>query len=287
MKELPPDNIGLLRHLQASDFPSAIAPLATSSRLRPREVNSLLSWAVYFTSYVAILAESHPDRVKSRLAYFTLIIAEARYNGGDGWQSHHAIFRQNAAEDKRVDWTRLDTSLRAATCTFVVQSSGTGSVCLYCSSCDHSPRDCALRQSGGTWSTSSLSQGGAQPTTRRERDNPKSRPLPASFPVCNPKSRLLPASFPVCIRWNKGNCYSPTCCYRHWCATLPGSHQAYLCPSAPPGSFYKHAVPKAQTCSASVCPLLSLLGANVSIPVIVYISLHNLHLHLLYLFWAI
>ena len=97
MKELLPDNIGLLQHLQASGSHSAIAPLATGSRPRLREANSLLSWALCFTSYVAILVESHPGLVRSHLAYFMLIIAEARRIGGDGWQSYDAIFRQNAA----------------------------------------------------------------------------------------------------------------------------------------------------------------------------------------------
>ena len=235
MKELLPDNIGLLRHLQAPDSPNALVPLASSSRPRLREVNSLLSWTLCFTTYIAVLVESHPGVVRSRWAYFALIVAEARRNGGDGWQSYNAIFRQNATEDEGVDWTRLDTSLHGAT--FVAQSSGTGSVCLYCSASDHSPRDCTLRPPGGSWSSSSRSQGGAQHSTHRERESPRLRPMPASVPVC--------------IHWNNGDCYSATCRYRHSCATCPGSHQAYLCPSALPGSFYKCGAPKAQEHSAS------------------------------------
>ena len=59
MKELLPDNIGLLRHMEALVSPKVIAPLAIRSRLRLREVNSLLLWALCYISYVAILSELH------------------------------------------------------------------------------------------------------------------------------------------------------------------------------------------------------------------------------------
>ena len=87
------------------------------------------------------LIKSHPDQ--SHIAYLALIIAEARCNGGDGWLTYHSIFLQNAAEDTFIAWERLDPSLHTAT--FAAQSTGPGSICLYCSACDHSAGDCALR----------------------------------------------------------------------------------------------------------------------------------------------
>ena len=229
MKELLPDNIRLLRHMEPSDPLNALVPMAPRSRPRLREVNSILSWALCFISYLAVLAESHPSLVRPRLAYFALIISEARRNGGEGWLSYDTIFRQNAAEDEAADWTRLDSSLHAAT--FMAQSSAAGLACPYCSASDHSARECALRPLAGSTSYSGRYQGGTQPTVSGEREAPR--------------QRAVPSSFPICIRWNKGDCFSPTCCYRHSCATCPGTHQAYLCPATPPTSFYKRGGPKA------------------------------------------
>ena len=223
MRELLPDNIALLRHMEALDSPNSLVSRATGARPRLREVNSLISWVLCYVTYVAVLAESHPGLVRSRLAYLALVVSEARRNGGDGWIAYDAIFRQNAAEDEAVDWTRLDTSLHAAT--FIAQSSGARSVCPHCSASDHLPRDCALRPLSSGSGTSHQSH------AKASQDNAR--------------SRALPASFPVCIRWNKGDCSSPTCRYRHSCATCPGSHQARVCPDTPPGSFYKRNIPQA------------------------------------------
>ena len=62
-KELLPDNIGLLRHMEALDL-----PLVGETRSRLREVNSLLPWALCFMFYMAVLSESRPGLVRSRLA---------------------------------------------------------------------------------------------------------------------------------------------------------------------------------------------------------------------------
>ena len=53
-------------------------------------------------SYIALLEEAYPEQVKSRLVYLTLIIAEPRYNKGNGWLTYNAIFRHNVAEDPTV-----------------------------------------------------------------------------------------------------------------------------------------------------------------------------------------
>ena len=141
--------------------------------------------------------------------------------------SYDSIFKQNAAEDEAADWTRLDTSLHAAT--FAAQSTGAGSICPYCSASDDPPKDCALRPFSRATPSASQSQGGNQPKSHDKRDT---------------RARAWPASFPICIRWNKGNCLLHNCRYRHSCATCPGSHQACACPNAPPGSFYKQNAPQ-------------------------------------------
>ena len=103
MRDLLPDNIVLLRHMEALDSPSAHPHMAAGTSPRLHEANSLLFWAICFSTYIAVLSEAHPSLVKSRPAYLTLIMSEARHNGGDGWISYNSIFRQNAAEDESAD----------------------------------------------------------------------------------------------------------------------------------------------------------------------------------------
>ena len=100
MRELLPDNIAILRHMEALDSPNPLAPRATGARPRLREVSSLISWVLCYVTYVAVLSESHPNLVRSCLAYLALVVSKARRNGGDGWITYDAIFRQNAAEEQ-------------------------------------------------------------------------------------------------------------------------------------------------------------------------------------------
>ena len=53
-------------------------------------------------SYVAVLAEAHPEHVKSCMVYLTLIIAETRRNKSDRWLTYDAISRRNVAEGPTV-----------------------------------------------------------------------------------------------------------------------------------------------------------------------------------------
>ena len=119
---------------------------------------------------VGLCQQSHPHLVKSRLAYLALIVSKARRNGGNGWITYDAIFRQIATEDEAVDWTRLDTSLHAAT--FIAQSSNARSVCIHCSSSDHLPRECALPPLSSTAGYATQSHSGSQPRSphRTTRD---------------------------------------------------------------------------------------------------------------------
>ena len=84
---------------------------------------------------MAVLAEKHPDLVKSRLAYMCLIIQEARKRGGRGWLGYDTLFRQHAAVDSieegehLADWSKLDASLYASRMAGLTTE---GSLCLLC-----------------------------------------------------------------------------------------------------------------------------------------------------------
>ena len=100
-KEFLPDNITPARRMEDRDLPDN-SP--SSSRPRQREVTSILSWVSCFTTYLAVLSETHPELIKSQLAYLALMISETRRNDGDGWLTYDSIFRQNAAEDNTMVW---------------------------------------------------------------------------------------------------------------------------------------------------------------------------------------
>lgn len=214
LKDFLPDNISVFRSMEKLDSPQ-IASFPTSARPKFREVNSLLTWVTCFSTYVAILASSHPHLVQSRLAYMSIIIREARKNGGDGWKAYDTIFRQNAAEDPTADWSRLDSSLHATT--FIADRGSSTHFCRLCCDSDHDPKDCALYQ------FSSGNQFLPSRNSYRERNQ-----------------RFSNSTIPLCLSWNRGNCAkAPNCRYRHVCATCPGSHPAYQCPATPPDSFFK------------------------------------------------
>ena len=80
MRDLLPDNIALAERLEA--LPSHRTP---ASAPETREVGALATWVTAFTTYVAIVAEVHPGRVKDMLAYMRLIVCEAQKFGGTGW----------------------------------------------------------------------------------------------------------------------------------------------------------------------------------------------------------
>ena len=73
LKEFLPDNIKLYKKLEAFDK-SSLASVPPHLRPNFREISNLTTWLFCYAQYVAVLAEKHPDLVKSRLAYMCLII---------------------------------------------------------------------------------------------------------------------------------------------------------------------------------------------------------------------
>ena len=51
-----------------------------------------MTWVSSFSTYVAIVTEAHPARVKDMLAYMRIIVREASKFGGNGWLTYDAIF---------------------------------------------------------------------------------------------------------------------------------------------------------------------------------------------------
>ena len=135
-----PDNIKLIKRLESMDRPS-LATIPPNLRPNLREVPSLLTWVFCFAQYIAVLSESHPHLVRSRLAYMCLTVHEGRKNGGRGWAEYDALFQLHAAaakldeDEANTDWARLEPSLH--TSCLIGARDGEGVLCTLCSGSDH------------------------------------------------------------------------------------------------------------------------------------------------------
>ena len=224
LKKFLPDNIKLYKKLEAFNK-STLASVPPHLRPNYREIPNLATWLFCYAQYVAVLAEKHPDLVKSRLAYMCLIIHEARKRGGKGWLEYDTLFWQHAAEDDLdegehpLDWSKLDASLHSC----MAGVAHDGSLCLLCGGSDHKMTECALQR---------VSKAPSQSPIR-----PNAQPYYGKN-----KARASSSSVLLCIQWNKGDCQRANCRYHHSCATCPGSHRACDCPQTPMDSFYRRGV---------------------------------------------
>ena len=121
------------------------------------------------------------------------------------------MFRQLAAADNSMDWSRLNLSLYATT--FLVQQGSGGKVCTLCMGVDHIQEDCALAplQAKATRTPATMDPAGMASVTT------------------DPRGRRR--SDQACYSWNEGRCYFPYCRYRHVCLRCRGDHRAASCPT--------------------------------------------------------
>ncbi len=186
-------------------------------------MGSLITWISSFATYVAVISQTHLDRVIDMLAYMRLIIREASKHGGQDWLTYDTIFRRNH-QGASERWNILDSSLHTAY--IAGQSLPPRVPCKHCNETDHFPEDCALAP--------------LIPSVRpsqRERQPPFARPpkCPASAGTAQGVQKRL------CISWNRGQCAFPgACSYKHCCTLCDSSeHRAKDCPRAPPDSAYR------------------------------------------------
>ena len=138
-----------------------------------------------------------------------MVVREARWCGGRGWQSYDEMFRQQVAISPSVDWSKLNNSLYSMT--FLQQQNGQGHTCVHCMETDHTSQECAL----APVRVARYHNLRGESTT--EATNEDSRPS---------KNR----SVKVCYSWNDGRCAVPYCRYRHICAKYSSpAHKALHC----------------------------------------------------------
>ena len=139
MRELLPDNIALTERLAA--LPSGVAHAKPPSEREIGGDKALATWMSSFATYIAIVAEAHPERVRDMLAYMRLVVREAGKFSGTGWLTYDSIFRRNN-EGQEQRWNYLDASLHQ------VYIAGwrdkVAAPCRHCHEIDHTEVDCAM-----------------------------------------------------------------------------------------------------------------------------------------------
>ena len=210
MREFLPDNIAMAERLAA--LPSGVSYAKPPSEREIWGERALITWVASFSTYVAIVADAHPERVADMLAYMRLLIGEAGKFSGTGWLTYDSVFRRNN-EGKEARWNHLDASLHQV----YIASAGDKLVapCRHCHEVDHSSANCAVAALlPKTFPTSA----DAGPSHTGKFISKGKRPAP------------YPQQRPICTSWNAGNCRFPgKCGYRHSCSICDGSHPAAYC----------------------------------------------------------
>ncbi len=131
------------------------------------------------------------------------------------------MFRQQAANNPKVDWSVLNTSLYFAL--FLAMQNQLGRACQHCMETDHASQACALVQT--LVSKTVQGQGFSSDYSNQRR-----------------QSREIRGS---CFEWNEGKCDLPYCRFRHVCVKCGGHHRDHQCrgattkdpPYPPPGDY--------------------------------------------------
>ena len=229
MRELLPDNIALAEMLDS------LPTRSLSARdTETREITAFPTWVSAFASFLAVVAETHPHRVKDMCAYLRLLTREVQKYGGKGWATYDSVFRKNhAGPDAR--WDIIDPSLHIAH--IMSQAQRPLPPCSICNETDHRADDCTLA------SLQPKVKGISRPPPAREWALPYPRPGPSSGRQSfRPQAGQSPR---ICLSWNKGACkYPGACSYAHVCATCRGEHPAKSCPLTPQDSAFRQAPPR-------------------------------------------
>ena len=139
MRELLPDNIAMAERLAA--LPQGLAPSKPPGEREIAGDRALATWVSSFATYVAIVAQAHPERVGDMLAYLRLIVREASKFGGNGWLTYDTVFRRNR-DGSSTPWNALDAALHQ-----VYLANAAGKVvtpCKHCQEVDHQASECAV-----------------------------------------------------------------------------------------------------------------------------------------------
>ena len=132
-------------------------------------------------------------------------VHEACRCGGKGWQVYDSMFRQQAANNPKVNWSVLNSFLYSTS--FLAMR---GRACQHCMETDHASQACALAP------TLVSKTGQGQGFSRKYGDQRRER------------TKIRGA----CFDWNEGKCDLPYCRFKHVCTKCGGYHQEHQCRGA-------------------------------------------------------
>ena len=92
--------------------------------------------------YASVLCDKYPDKVQQMFAYQIIMVREAHRCGGKGWLAYDMMFRQQVANNPKVDWSVINNSLYSTT--FLAQQNNRSRTCQWCMETDHTSANCAM-----------------------------------------------------------------------------------------------------------------------------------------------
>ena len=192
-KSRPPPQVGegQIVVLQAAD----LAPTR-------RTIPDLATWLQCFGLYVAVIAQSQPERVPELMAYQAIIAKASTKYRWPSWLVYDTSFRQEVAGTVGQSWARVDPSIYSV-CFFGQNISGEN-WCQSCQSLDHTGQACPTRPKKRAWAATMTPGGGQRRPPRAE----------------------------VCQKFNKfaGDCkFGRDCKFRHICSACGDPHPVSHC----------------------------------------------------------
>ena len=169
-----------------------------------RLIPDLATWVQCFSIYMAVLISQHNERTPSLLMYMASIAKLSQKFKWPSWIVYDHSYRQEAADSRRWDWSKVDARIHAQCFTGIAISAE--GWCRYCHSIDHASEYCPVKP--------------VEPPKRQQQNlNPP------------PPAKREPGKH-ICKKFNKygGECnFGTSCRFQHICILCRGPHPASRC----------------------------------------------------------
>ena len=171
-------------------------------------IPDLATWVQCFAIYSAVLLAKHPERAQSLLMYSATIACLSKKFRWPSWIIYDQYIRQEAADSRKIDWSKIDSSIYIQC---FIGMSLTEGWCSICTSMDHVKGSCPYRSAE------------EHPDQRRWMQKHK-------LPQKRPQSKSDEAWY----RFNYMDCpHGEACLYRHACSICHASdHGVLKCPQS-------------------------------------------------------
>ena len=134
MAELLPNRMGTSK--------SSMVDESTKQKVRRRPVSSIIEWVQCFNTYLSVMCRICPEKIPDLLAYQMLIVEASMVYEGNAWLGYDRRFRQAAAANPHMQWSKTDTDLWHLAFTGMIQRPR----CVHCLSLTHKSPQCNWAQ---------------------------------------------------------------------------------------------------------------------------------------------